>query len=157
MAPATELLLYGAARAELVRDVVEPALAAGKVVLLDRYEDSTYAYQGAGRGIPEDDVRRVSELATGGLRPDLTILIDIAWDVGHRRLEADPARPRRDRMESEDAGFHERVRRAYRARAAAEPGRFLVIDGLSTAPMIQSEVRRRVLALLQPDVAERST
>ena len=146
VADAAELLLYAAARAQLVREVLEPALAAGAVVLLDRYEDSTYAYQGAGRGLGQDQVRLVNEVATRGLRPDLVVLLDVAPAEGLRRRGDAGGEP--DRMESEPAGFHERVRAAYRARAAAAPERYLVVDGLGSPTTIQSEVRRRVEALL---------
>ena len=155
MEPVTELLLYVAARAQLVHEVVQPALAAGKVVLLDRYEDSTYAYQGGGRGIPETDLHRVNELATGGLRADLTVLIDLAHGEGRRRRRADPARGTDDRLEGEGRGFHERVRQAYLARAAADPPRYLVVDGRQSPETLHGEVRRRVEALLEPALAER--
>jgi dTMP kinase len=151
MAATTELLLYVAARAQLVREVIEPAVESGKVVLLDRYDDSTFAYQGAGRGIGADDVRRVNELATRGLKPDLTVLIDLGAEEGRRRRRADSARPAEDRMEGEEPRFHERVRDAFRRRAAAEPERFLVVDGRQSATTIQAEVRRRVQALLGPE------
>lgn len=153
MSPVTELLLYEAARAEIVVRVVEPALAAGKIVLLDRYEDSTFAYQGGGRGIPLGDVQAVNEVATGGLRPDLTVLIDLPAAEGRRRREADAGRGAPDRLEREAADFHRRVRDAYHARAAADPRRFLVVDGQGSPTTIQNEVRERVLALLEPAAA----
>lgn len=148
IAPVTELLLYAAARAQLVREVLEPALAAGRVVVLDRYEDSTYAYQGAGRGLPEPVVRAANDLATGGLRPDLVVVLDLAPAEGRRRHAVDPGRLGSDRMEREDAAFHERVREAYRTRAAAEPARYLVLDAGGPPDDIQRRVRDRVAAIL---------
>ncbi|MFN2431936.1 MAG: dTMP kinase [Gemmatimonadota bacterium] len=150
MAAETELLLYLAARAQLVRELVEPALAAGAVVLLDRFDDSSFAYQGGGRGIPEGLLAPANELATGGLRADLTVLIDLASDEGRRRRGSDASRGAEDRIEREEAGFHERVRDAYRRRAAAEPARFLVVDGRESTDIVHDRVRRRVLALLEP-------
>jgi dTMP kinase len=151
MDPRTELLLYAAARAQLVREVLEPALSAGKAVLLDRFEDSTLAYQGGGRGLAEAEVLGANALATGGLRPDLVVLLDLPPDEGSRRREADASRRGPDRLESEDAGFHARVRQTYRARAAAEPERYLVLDGRGSPTTIQEQVRRRVRALVAPE------
>jgi dTMP kinase len=142
----TELLLYAAARAQLVRETLEPALAAGRVVLLDRYEDSTWAYQGGGRGVPAAELAAVNEVATGGLRPDLVVLLDLAPEVGLRRAGA--ARGAADRLEGEDPAFHARVREIYRSRAAADPGRWLVLDGRRPADDLEHDIRRRVSALL---------
>lgn len=149
MAPETELLLYAAARAQLVQEVVEPALAAGRVVLLDRFTDSSFAYQGAGRGIPEERVAAVVEFATGGREPDLTVLLDVEAEEGRRRRSADAGRGPDDRIEREDAGFHDRVRRAYRMRAKAERERFLVVDGRESTDSLHERVRERVRALLE--------
>jgi dTMP kinase len=148
MSARTELLLYVAARAQLVEEVVLPALAQGKVVLLDRYEDSTYAYQGAARGIPEGVVQQVNEAGTGGLKPDLTVLIDIEAEEGIRRRREDSRGRPEDRLEGEGSRFHERVREAYRARAGREPVRFAVVDGRESPETIQAQVRQRVTALL---------
>jgi dTMP kinase len=150
MAPETELLLYAAARAQLVREVIEPALAQGKVVLLDRFEDSTFAYQGGARALAEAEVRRVNELATGGRRPDLVVLLELPAEEGRRRRRGDSTRAGDDRMEGEGGEFHDRVLAAYRARAAAEPERFCVVDGRGSPTTIQEQVRRRVLALIAP-------
>jgi dTMP kinase len=144
----TELLLYAAARAQLVRETLEPALAAGRVVLLDRYEDSTWAYQGGGRGVPAAELAAVNDVATGGLRPDLVVLLDLAPEEGLRRAGA--ARGAADRLEGEDPAFHARVREIYRSRAAAEPGRWLVLDGRRPADDLEHDIRRRVSALLDP-------
>jgi dTMP kinase len=150
MAPETELLLYAAARAQLVREVVEPALAEGKVVLLDRFEDSTFAYQGGARVLAESDVERANRIATGGRRPDLVILLDLPPEEGRRRRHGDATRGGDDRMEGEGAAFHERVLETYRERARREPDRFFVVDGRGSPTTIQEHVRRRVLALIAP-------
>jgi dTMP kinase len=109
----TELLLVTAARSDLVRAVIAPALAAGRLVLADRYELSTEAYQGAGRGLPLETVHRVNALATGGLRPHLTLVLDVPPELGARRqIESGK---RRDRLDSESAEFHRRVAAHYLA------------------------------------------
>jgi dTMP kinase len=149
----TELLLYVAARAQLVEEVIRPALAGGAVVLLDRYEDSTYAYQGAGRSIPEAEVRRANEVATGGLEPDLTVLIDLPVEDASRRLRAHGRAE--DRMEAEARSFHERVREAFRARSESDPARFLVLDGRQPPQTIQLQVQQRVRSLIAPALSQR--
>jgi dTMP kinase len=146
----TELLLYAAARAQLVREALEPALAAGRVVLLDRYEDSTWAYQGGGRGVPAHELAAVNRVATGGLRPDLVVLLDLPPEEGLRRAAADRGA---DRLEGESAAFHGRVRDVYRARAAADPSRWLVLDGRRPADDLERDIRRRVTALLEPSTS----
>jgi dTMP kinase len=110
--PASELLFVTAARANLVHEVIRPALLAGKVVLSDRYDLSTMAYQGAGRGLDRSVVEFVNHCATGGLRPDLTLVLDLIASAGRER-QAAAGKPQ-DRMEREDSAFHERVARAYR-------------------------------------------
>ena len=118
LSPATELFLMLAARADLVERVIRPALAAGEVVLADRFELSTRAYQVAGRGLPQHLVDAALRLSTGGLVPDLTLVLDIPVEVGRERQRK--ARKAPDRFEREADGFHERVRAAYRT--AAGPG-----------------------------------
>lgn len=112
-----------AARAVFVDEIVRPALTAGKIVLSDRYELSTFAYQGGGRQLPLEQVRQVNEWATGGLRPDFSLVLDVDVRVGQRRRGR-----ARDRIESEDRAFHERVARAYRELAYSEPD-VALIDG----------------------------
>jgi dTMP kinase len=136
-----ELLLFSAARAELVREVIRPALASGHVVVADRYELSTLAYQAYGRGLPLAEVRAVNAFATGGLRPDLTILLDVPTEVGAARLRARPGGA--DRIEGAGPPFHERVAEAYRLLAQSEPG-VACIDG--TAP--SADVHGKLLRLL---------
>src|SRR5699024_5762839 len=121
----SELLLMFAARAQLVRQVLRPALAAGRCVLCDRFVDASYAYRGGGRGQPADRIAALEAWAVDGLKPDLTLLLDLPVADGRRRIAG---RPVTDRIESEAETFFERVRVAYRARAAAEPARFHVID-----------------------------
>jgi len=118
----TEFLLYLADRAEHVAQVIRPALLRGAVVVADRFVDSSYAYQGHGRGLPLDWMRAATEGATGGLLPDLTLLLDLDPALGLARGG------RGDRLEHEDLAFHRRVREGYLALAQAEPERFRVVD-----------------------------
>ena len=135
-----ELLLYEAARAQLVAEVIEPALEAGEVVLLDRYFDSSTAYQGYGRGLPLDEVAALNHAATGGLVPDRTLLLDLDAVEGVRRATTGGA----DRLEGEGGAFHERVRAGFLAMATAEPARWRVVEA-SGAP---DEVAERVVLAL---------
>jgi dTMP kinase len=128
--PRTEALLFNAARAQLVAEVIGPALARGEVVVCARFADSTLAYQGSGAGMPLDALRTLERFATDGLRPDLTILLDLPPELGLARKSAAET----TRFEAGfDLAFHERVRAGFLALAAAEPGRFAVID--ASAPL----------------------
>ena len=146
LAPRAEALLYAADRAHHIHTVVRPALAAGTVVIQDRYFDSSVAYQGAGRVLAEDEVRDLSLWATEGLVPDLTVVLDVPADVLRERR--DTTRTVYDRLEAEADDFHERVRDAYRRLAEREPERFLMIDGQRPAEEIHQEIRDRVSTLL---------
>jgi dTMP kinase len=146
IAPRAEALLYAADRAHHVATVVRPALERGDVVIQDRYIDSSVAYQGAGRVLDAEAVRGLSEWATDGLVPDLTILLDL--DAGAARGRLDEARTRFDRLEAEASEFHDRVRSAYLALAASEPDRFLVVDAAQPVDQIAEVVRARVAHLL---------
>jgi dTMP kinase len=146
IAPRAEALLYAADRAHHVETLVRPALDRGEVVLQDRYVDSSVAYQGAGRVLGGDEVRELSVWATGGLTPDLTVLLDLDPQVGRSRLDA--AEKSWDRLESEAAAFHGRVRDAYLAIARAEPARFLVVDATLPVAEAAAAVRARVADLL---------
>ena len=115
LSPESEALLFAASRAQLVREVIEPAIARGAVVLVDRFLLSTYAYQGAGRGLPMSALRQVNALATGGRTPDLTLLLSVPLDTAQARMHA---RGAADRMEQEDVAFHLRVRDAFEAALA---------------------------------------
>ncbi|WP_281181392.1 dTMP kinase [Geodermatophilus telluris] len=150
LAPRAEALLYAADRAHHVHAVVRPALEAGEVVLTDRYVDSSLAYQGAGRTLDLDEVRRISAWATGGLLPHLTVLLDLPPEAGLARALG---RAAADRLESESLEFHQRVRATFRALAAADPGRYLVLDAERPAGEIAAAVRERVGALLPGRVA----
>lgn len=146
IAPRAEALLYAADRAHHIATVVRPALERGDVVIQDRYIDSSVAYQGAGRVLDPAEIRALSEWATEGLVPDLTVLLDL--DPATARGRLDGARTRYDRLEAEAAEFHDRVRQAYLGLAAAEPGRFAVFDATRPAEEIAAAIRERVDALL---------
>lgn len=133
MAVETELLLMFAARAQLVRETLQPAMAAGRWVLCDRFTDASYAYQGGGRGVDAASIAELERIATGGLKPDLTLLLDLP--VAHGRARASQ-RSDADRIEAERDDFFERVRTAYLARAQAEPQRFRVIDASQPADAV---------------------
>jgi dTMP kinase len=142
--PRAEALLFAAARAELVAEVIRPALERGAVVLSDRYLDSSLAYQGGARGLGRDPVEEVNRFATGGLPPDLVVLLDLDPADGLARRARDP-----DRIEAQDIDFHRRVREAFRDLAAADPGRFAVIDAAAPVPEVATRVQAAVLALLE--------
>ena len=133
-----ELMLMLAARAALMAQVVEPALRRGAVVLLDRFELSSFAYQGYGRGIPLDEVRAANAVATGGRRPDLTLLLDIPNELGVERRAA--AGKAVDRIEGAGRDFHERVATGYREMARKEQG-IVVVDGVGSVDEVQARLR----------------
>jgi dTMP kinase len=135
----TELMLALAARAQHVSERIRPALGAGHDVVVDRFSGSTLAYQGYGRGLPVAEIRRACDLATGGLWPDLTVLLHVPVEVGAARRVAAGSRP--DRFESEGSGFHVRVAEGFLALAAEDPGRWIVLDGTGDV----DEVARLVL------------
>ena len=151
VAPRAEALLYAADRAHHIESLVRPALARGEVVIQDRYLDSSVAYQGAGRVLGRDEVRDLSLWATGGLLPDLTVLLDLDPAAARARLDADD-KPF-DRLESERETFHARVRDEFLSLAAAEPDRFLVLDASRPAHDLAGDIRTRVRALLDLDAA----
>lgn len=140
MQPRTEILLYSASRAQLVAEVIQPALRAGKVVLCDRYFDSTYAYQGYGRGLSLEALREITHFATGGLTPDVTCYLDIEPELGLRR-RADGGEEL-NRLDRETLSFHRRVREGYLALIAAAPERWLTIDARGAVEEVQSQLRR---------------
>ena len=135
LTPMAELLLYFADRAQNVAEIVRPALAEGRVVLCDRHVESSLAYQGYGRGLSLEAIRALALLATGGLRPDLIVLVDVPVEVGLARVGQ---RGAQDRLEAEVRGFHDRVRTGYEALLAAEPSRWMRLDG-TAAPEAVSE------------------
>ncbi len=139
-----ELLLFAAARAQNVASVVRPALAAGRVVLCDRFTDSTLAYQGAGRGLPADVIAMLNAFATGGLVPDRTFLLDLPPALGLARQRA----TEQDRLDREDLAFHERVRESFLVIAAREPGRVIVLDAARAPDAVFADLLAAVTALL---------
>jgi dTMP kinase len=145
-APRAEALLYAADRAHHVASVVRPALARGAVVVSDRYVDSSLAYQGAGRTLPVAEISWLSSWATGGLKPDLVVLLDVDPGVGLGRV--DSRGQGQDRLESENRAFHERVRYAFLDLAAADPKRYLVLDAARPADEISAAVTGRLESLL---------
>ncbi len=144
ISPLSELLLFNASRAQLVTEVIRPNLESGKVVICDRYVDSTIAYQGYGRGLDIENVRTVNNIASQGLRPDLTILLDISAEEGLARKRT----KRQDRFEQEDIAFHHMVRYGYLKLAAKEPERWLVIDAAQPKDKIADIIWKRVRQLI---------
>lgn len=144
--PVTEALLMSADRAEHVQHVVRPALASGTIVLSDRYMDSTLAYQGGGRGLDMHALRDMQKLATGGLMPDLTILLDLPVEAGIARKIADADMNRLDR---ESLEFHERVADTFRELARENPSRWLVIDATQDVEMVHTAIWKHVAAHLE--------
>ncbi len=141
-----EAFLMEAARAELVEHVIRPALAAGRVVLCDRYDDSTLAYQGAGRGLDGAMLRQWNRAATGGLKPDLTLLFDLDPAMGLERRAGAAGKP--NRLDREPGEFHTRVRTGYLDLAHAEPGRFVTLDASLAPDALEAKVREAVEARL---------
>jgi dTMP kinase len=169
MTSEAELLLMNASRAQLVREVIRPALAAGEVVLCDRFYDSTTAYQGHGRQLDLARVRAVIDFAVGETRPHLTLLLDVPLAVSEARRLSRQAKlldvpktapagpvplsfqePLRDRMEEADRAFFERVHEGYQAIAAAEPGRVRVLDATRSVEEVSAQVWALVAPLLEP-------
>jgi dTMP kinase len=148
--PRAELFLFEAARAQHVAEIILPALASHDVVICDRFGDSSVAYQGHGRGLGLNHVRVANLVATQGLLPDLTILLNVSVDLGLTRKEGETAP---DRIGGERSDFHERVRRGYLALATEEPERFVVVDGTLTAEEITERIWQRLEPLLPPRAA----
>ncbi len=148
--PRADALLFNAARAQLVSEVIRPALEAGEVVLCARFTDSTLAYQGYGAGLPIVELRAIASVATGGLEPDRTILLDVAPDVGMRRKAPDA----HNRFESSfDLDFHRRVRDGFLDLARQEPDRWRVIDSTRHVDRVFDDVLRAALEVVEPVTA----
>ena len=148
--PKADVLLYSAARAQHVDEVIRPALESGHVVVCDRYATSTMAYQGYGSGVDRDLLARIGDWATGGLQPDVVVLLDVTAETGLARRAAGSA-AEMTRWEDEtrhDLAFHQRVRDGYLEMAAAEPGRWVVLDGSGDIEGVAQEVSRVVDAVL---------
>ncbi|PMY70754.1 MULTISPECIES: dTMP kinase [Pseudomonas] len=146
MNPDTELLLVFAARAQHLAEVIRPALARGAVVLCDRFTDSTYAYQGGGRGLSVERIATLEQFVQGELRPDLTLVFDLPVEVGLARASA---RGRLDRFELEGRVFFDAVRQAYLKRAAADPARYLLVDAAQSLSQVQQALDALLPKLLE--------
>jgi dTMP kinase len=141
MSAITELLLYEAARAQIVAESIRPALEDKHIVIMDRFYDSTTAYQGYGRGISLEVIHHANAIATSGLAPDLTFFIDVTWEESCRRKGQDA----RDRMESEGRHFFDRIRQGYLRIAKSEPARMTAIDGHRTIEQIAEDIWERII------------
>ncbi len=139
-----EVLLFSAARAQIVAELIRPALAAGKLVICDRYADSTMAYQGYGLGLDLAGLRAITRFATGGLVPDLTFYVDVPAEIGLARRH----RGATNRLDQKDVAYHTRVRNGYLALAQAEPQRIVVVDGTRSIDVVQQEIRARIMTEL---------
>jgi dTMP kinase len=136
-----EVLLFSAARAQIVAELIRPALAANKIVICDRYYDSTLAYQGYGLGLDLDALRAITRFATGGLAPDLTFYVDVPAEVGLARRQ----RGETNRLDQKDVAYHTRVRNGYLELARAEPQRFVIVDGTRAIDLVQQDIRARLM------------
>ena len=145
ISPMSELLLFNASRAQLVDEVIKPGLGKGEVVICDRFADSTIAYQGYGRGLDLETVKLVNNAATVGLKPDLTVLLDLPVDDGLCRKGA----VKTDRFEQETIAFHQKVRDGYLKLAASEPERWLVVDAAQSKEKIAQVIWQQVTRLIQ--------
>ena len=143
MDPLAETLLMLAARADHVQHVIQPALDRGAWVVCDRFADATAAYQGGGKGVSADFIRRLSQAAHPGLMPDQTLVFDCPYDVSRGRLGASGRKL--DRFEAEERGFFDRVRKAYQDLATAEPGRVQIIDGSKTENEVKVQLKKYIL------------
>lgn len=157
--PVTEMLLLAAARSQHVVEVIRPGLDAGRIVLSDRYTDSTFAFQGYGRGVDLVSIDQLNRIATGGLTPDLTLLFDVDVEIARGRLDARPARPStlaklvepaKNRFDNENLDFHSRVRRGYLDLAKAQPERIRVIDASGPPAALHAAVLELILPLVEP-------
>lgn len=150
MLPKTEILLFSASRAQIVGGVIRPALEQDEIVICDRYADSTLAYQGYGHGLDLDLLRTITNFATGGLKPDLTIYLDIDVEEGLRRKRKAflAGEAEWTRMDQKEIAFHQRVRDGYLEMAATEPGRWLVLDATNSIAEIQRAIRAKVGKML---------
>ena len=154
MTPLAELLLYAAARAQHMAEVVMPALQAGRIVLCDRFTDATAAYQGYGRQLDMTVIRQLNQLATTGVGPELTILLDCPVEIGLERAMArinNSCGAREERFELEALSFHRRVRDGYLTLAAREPERFVIIDSTTSVPQTAADIAAAVLPRLARD------
>ena len=147
MHPRTEILLFLAARAQLVEEVIRPRLEAGEIVLSDRYADSTLAYQGYGHEVDTDLLRQLLDFATGSLWPDLTILLDVDVETGLKRRKSGGGEW--NRLDAYAVAFHQRVRRGYQALAGRDPQRWVTLDANRPFEEVQADLRKIILARLE--------
>ena len=140
--PRTEILLFQASRAQLVEEIIRPALKAGTIVLCDRYADSTLAYQGYGHGVDLDALRQIVSFATGGLKPDLTVFLDVPVEEGLKRRNKGGDW---NRLDDYDLAFHRRVRAGYAELIAAEPDRWVVVNSAQPPQTVAAELQKVVL------------
>jgi dTMP kinase len=154
MTAETEILLYAAARAQHVAEIILPALEAGQVVLCDRFYDSTYAYQGYGRGLPLETLRRITSFATRGLTPDLTLYLDVPPEIGLARRER--GGEEMNRLDRETLDFHQRVRAGYLALIEEEPTRWHCIDATTPVEAVQVAIRETVTQALNGQMGKRA-
>lgn len=146
LVPTAEILLYSASRAQLVAQVIRPALAAGKIVLCDRYADSTMAYQGYGRGLDLEALSAITRFATGGLKPDLTVLLDLEPEVGLSRRQVGGGEL--NRMDRQELDFYQRMRQGYITLAAEEPERWIRVDASGPVEEVARAIKAAVIAKL---------
>jgi dTMP kinase len=147
MCPETELFLFAAARAQLVRQVIAPALLAGRIVLSDRFLDSSTVYQGIARNLASDPVQQINHFAVGNVMPDLTIVLDVPTEVSLERIRL-RASDIPDRMERENAAFFSKVREGYLFLAKSIPQRFVIVDGTQPAAEVEKQVWTAVQKLI---------
>jgi len=147
MHPTTEILLFQASRAQLVNQVIRPALAEGKVVICDRYADSTLAYQGYGHQTDLEALVQIVDFATGGLKPDLTVLMDLEIETGLKRRSSDDENW--NRLDAKEVAFHQRVRDGYHMMAAEEPARWVTVDAAQDLDGVLKDLIKVVLERLQ--------
>ena len=149
VSPMAELLAFAADRAQHVDYLIRPALERGQIVISDRFADATFAYQGAGRGFSVEKVSQVIDLATGGLKPDLTLFLDIPVETACSRMAIrDGSQSTKNRMDEETPAFYARVRDAYHSIAQREPARFIVIDAAGPVEYIQKLIEEAVAPIL---------
>lgn len=148
MCPAAELLLFAASRAQLVREVILPSLEDGKIILCDRFLDSTTVYQGVARNIADGPVNAINRFAVGDIMPDLTLVLDVPAEVGLSRIRHRPS-DLPDRMEQENIDFYHKVREGYLVLAKSFPDRFIVVDGTLPPAEIEEKIWNAVTSILQ--------
>ena len=147
MAATTELLLYAASRAQHVSEVIKPALEAGKVVISSRFADATVVYQGYGRGLDLDRIHHLNRIATDGITPDLTFVLDLPVEIGLHRVQN--SRGGLDRLESEKIEFHRRLREGYQTIARQEPQRLKIIDAQASSEQVYAQIQAAIQPVLQ--------